>query len=494
LDEIESWTKDFDKSPVYWLNGLAGTGKSAIAQTTAERLFADGRLGASFFCSRDFKDRSDLRFIFPTLSFQLAYRYPNFRSVLIPLLQSNPDIGYESLHSQMERLIVTPLKGNGISTVIVIDALDECTDDEPQSAILSVMGRLVEEIPKVKFFITGRPEPRIHSGFRLKLLRPLTEIFTLHTVDHSIVNVDIRRFLVAQLSNLAQRFRLNGWPSGEQIDLLAQRAAGLFVYAIATVKFLDHPHRSPVQRLDAITNLPECTTHEGKTQFKENTTLDSLYTSILHMALNSHGEDPGEDSEVHSTIGTVILLVNPLPPSAVAELIGLEAAQVMRILTLIQSLLVIDEEDPNYPVKSFHKSFPDFVTDPSRCLNERFYISPGTLHQELTINCLRLMKGTLKQNLLSLPDYALNQEVEDLPERIKDHISPALEYACKFWHNHLTETRDDITCILDALCDFLKQKFLPWLEVVSVLGTAREAVVALGKLILWLQEVCLGLH
>jgi hypothetical protein len=140
LDKIESWTNDFDKSPVYWLNGVAGTGKSTIAQTTAERLFADGRLGASFFCSRDFKDRSDLQLIFPTLAFQLAYKYPDFRSILVPLLQSNPDIGYESLHSQMERLIVTPLKEKGISTVIIIDALDECVDDEPQSAILSVMG------------------------------------------------------------------------------------------------------------------------------------------------------------------------------------------------------------------------------------------------------------------------------------------------------------------------------------------------------------------
>ena len=50
LDEIELWTTDFDKPPVYWLNGLAGTGKSTIAQTTTERAFADGRLGASF-CS-----------------------------------------------------------------------------------------------------------------------------------------------------------------------------------------------------------------------------------------------------------------------------------------------------------------------------------------------------------------------------------------------------------------------------------------------------------
>ena len=147
LNEIELWAEDFKKSPVFWLNGLAGTGKSTIAQTVSERAFADGLLGASFFCSRDFKDRSGLRFIFPTLAFQLAHKYPKFRSVLVPLLQSNPDIVHESLYSQMERLIVKPLRSTDVLMVIVIDALDECEDEEPSSAILSVLGRLVEQIP-----------------------------------------------------------------------------------------------------------------------------------------------------------------------------------------------------------------------------------------------------------------------------------------------------------------------------------------------------------
>jgi len=492
LDEIESWAKDFDMSPVYWLNGLAGTGKSTIAQTIAERLFADGQLGASFFCSCDFKDHGDLHLIFPTLSFQLAYRYPNFRSALIPLLQSTPDIGHESLCSQMEKLIVTPLKEGEISTVIVIDALDECTDNEPQSAILSVMGRFVEEIPEVKFFITGRPEPRIQSGFRLKLLRPLTRIYILHMVKDSIINEDIQRFLKAQLADLAHRFELTEWPSDEHINLLCKRAAGLFVYAVATVKFLDDKGYPPEQRLNAIIALPECTTYEGETQFKVNTTLDSLYTSILQMALDFGRKDPELDTKVQSIIGTVVLVVNPLPPSAVAELIGLEAKQVKMILTLVQSLLILNE-DPTCPVKPFHKSFPDFITDPSRCLNKRFSISPSAHHYELTVSCLKLMNGALKQNLLSLPGYALNQEVKDLPERVKSYISPALQYACLSWYSHLTEIRkeEDTTCVLSALRFFLKHKFLPWLEVISVLGAARNGVVGFGGLIQWLQEVCL---
>ena len=218
---------------------MAGTGKTTIAQTISEQLFADGLLGASFFCSRDFQDRSDLQFIFPTLAFQLARRYPEFRSVLVPLLQSDPDVIHESLFSQMEKLMVKPLRSSHVLTAIVIDALDECMDDEPQSAILSVIGRLADEVPEVKFFITGRPEPRITSGFRLELLRPLTDVFVLHEVQSSLIDSDIQLFLNHELSELAQRRCIDMWPTNEHINLLCQRAAGLFVYAVATIKFLD---------------------------------------------------------------------------------------------------------------------------------------------------------------------------------------------------------------------------------------------------------------
>ena len=165
LAEIEHWTEDFEWPPIFWLNGLTGTGKSTIAQTVAEMLFADGHLGASFFCSRGVEDRSNLQLIFPTLAFQLAQQYPEFRLSLIPLLQSNPDLTHESLQNQMQKFLVKPLQSTDISTVVVIDALDECKDDEPESAILLVLGQLVSGIPGVKFLITSRPEMHIMSGF-----------------------------------------------------------------------------------------------------------------------------------------------------------------------------------------------------------------------------------------------------------------------------------------------------------------------------------------
>ena len=490
LNGIESWIRDPEKSPVFWLNGLAGTGKSTIAQTISERVFADGLLGASFFCSRDFEDRSNLHLIFPTLAFELAHKYPKFRSVLVPLLQSNPGVVHESLCRQMEKLIVEPLRSADVSTIIVIDALDECKDDEPSSAILSVLGRFVDQIPNVKFFITGRPEPRIKSGFRLPLLVDSTNVFVLHDVRPSLVNDDIQLFLRHELSELARRRQVKGWPSDEQIDILSDRAAGLFVYAVATVKFLDAKNRLPKQRLDVILSLPECTVPEGKTRFDSKTTLDFLYTSILKMAFEE--EDPEVDSKIRSTVGTIILIVNPLPPSGIAELIGLDRDEVGLFLESLQSLLTLSE-DPSQPVKPFHKSFPDFITDPSRCTDPRFWIPPKDLHLELTLNCLRIMNEGLEQNLLSLPDYALNSEVKDLQMRIDYRISDGLQYACRSWHNHLARTGGNCTEVISHLRVFLEEKFLAWLEVVSVLGAVRGAVSALDQLILWLQEVWFSL-
>ncbi|KAF9645968.1 hypothetical protein BDM02DRAFT_383204 [Thelephora ganbajun] len=488
LSEIESWARDFKKSPVFWLNGLAGTGKSTIAQTVSERVFADGLLGASFFCSRDFEDRSDLRFVFPTLAFQLAHKYPPFRSVLVPLLRSNPDIVHESLMSQMGKLIVEPLKSADIWTVVVIDALDECMDEEPSSAILSVLGRFVEQIPKVKFFITGRPEPRIKTGFRFPLLVDSTDIFILHDIHPSLIENDIRLFLKHELSEVARRHRLERWPRDEHIDLLCRRAGGLFVYAVATVRFLDSRIHLPERRLEVIVNLPEHTVHEGKTRFNSKATLDSLYTSILETAFSENEEDAEVDSKVRSTIGAAVLVVNPLPSSGIAELIGLDPQEVTQFFMLLQSLLTFGE-DPSQPVKPFHKSFPDFITDPSRCTETRFLISPENLHLELAMSCLRLMDDGLERNLLSLSDYALNSEVRDLKARISDRISDALRYACRFWHSHLTKTESDVADVIPLLRVFLEEKFLAWLEVVSVLGAVGGAIVGLEQLIAWLHEV-----
>ncbi|KAF9644058.1 hypothetical protein BDM02DRAFT_3217962 [Thelephora ganbajun] len=486
LDGIELWTCDFTEPPVYWLNGLARTGKSTITQTIAERIFADGRLGASFFCSQDFEDWSNLKLIFPTIAVQLARNYADFRSIFVPLVQSDPTIAHESLHNQMKKMIVEPLEESAISTVIVIDALDECKDVEPASAILSVLGQFVSKIPKVKFLLTGRPEPQIQEGFGLPLLAEATDVFILHEVEPSRVGNDIRLFFRRSFLEIAdRRRRWKDWLTEEQLNLLCERAAGLFIYAVATVKFIDQTNKNPKTQLDHLLQLPKNTVYEGKAQFKENTTLDSLYTSILQEAFGNN--DPEDDRMVWSVLGAVILAANPLSPSAIGTLLGFDAEDVFPLLSSIHSLLTL-QEDINQPVRPFHKSFPDFIINPARCIDHRFRVSPCNHHMELLIGCLNLMNQMLEKNMCKFPDAVTNSEVPDLHERIEQYIDSALQYACKSWHKHLVDERTIRTPnITSALHRFLENKLLFWLEVLSVLGAAREAVDALDLATRWLE-------
>ena len=398
-------------------------------------------------------------------------------------MQSDPEIAYESLYNQMMKLIVQPLNESSIATVIVIDALDECEDEDPASAILSVLGRLISEIPKVKFFLTGRPEPRISEGFRLPLLANTTDVFVLHKVEPDQVDSDIRVFFKNSLLETAGRRRgLDNWPTEEQLDQLCGRAAGLFVYAAATVRFIDYYKRDPRKQLELLLRSQKIGDHEGKT-------LDLLYTSILQEAF---GDDkPEDDAKTRSVLSAVVLAANPLSPSAIATLLGFDTEDVPPLLSSVNSLLIF-QEDLNHPVRPFHKSFPDFITDPTRCTNRRFHISPPDHHLELLIGCLGLMNRMLKKNMCKLPDTVANSDVGDLKERSEKYLDPALRYACVSWHVHLVGAHTipaHAPAIASTLLQFLEKKFLFWLEVLSVLGAARNAVEALQSAMDWL-EVC----
>jgi len=93
--------------------------------------------------------------------------------------------------------------------------------------------------------------------------------------------------------------------------------------------------------------------------------------------------------------------------------------------------------------------------------------------------------------MCSIPNYALNSDVSDLPERIKESgILGALECACRSWYKHLIGSTDWTTDMVSALYCFLEEKFILWLEVLSVVGAVGEAASALTMTAKWLNEVC----
>lgn len=492
LQEIDAWSRNANGPQVYWLNGLGGSGKSTISQHFAQSAFAEGRLGASFFCSRDFLDTSNIDLIFPTLARDLAYRYEEFRVALIPIIASNPNVGHESLSLQLEKLIIEPLRSINLRIIILIDALDECRDEAPASVIISLLSRRIEEIPSVKIIITGRPETHIRAAFRIPSLRPHLEIKLLHEVDRSSVDKDIELFLRTRLSDLvSSRSDVDltlPWPSDTEICVLVRKSGGLFIFASTAYMFIASAFDNPEDRLGLLVGMPESTSHEGPSG------VDSLYTRIFeeHSTLYTP-QFNGSLQRLRLILGAVIFAFNPLSRESLAKLLGLKLSDVSTSLRPLHSVLLVPDSD-KVPIRIFHRSFPDYLMDPERCTNPSFRLDTKDQHAKMTLCCLELMKTKLERNLCKLPRYAMNCDVEDLISRRQEFIGDALEYACMFWAKHLRaggKPHDQTEALICLLYHFFQQHLLAWLEVLSIMNELRVAVYALDGLKVWLLEVSL---
>jgi len=389
---------------------------------------------------------------------------------------------------QMEKLIVGPLKAAGVPTLIIIDALDECKDEEPASAILLILSYYTNEVPDVKFFITGRPEARIRSGFRLESLVPITEVLKLHEVKPEAVNSDIKLFFRTRLSSLAKnRSDCNfteDWPNSSDIEILCKKAAGFFIYASTVVKFVTSKNHAPTKQLARIISLPQSTIHEGRSG------IDLLYTQVLEQAVDDVDVD---DEELHSClktiVGAVLLVFNPLSVRALSDL--LDMSGISSTLRSLHSLLLVPIDEAA-PICVFHKSFPDFLMDHNRCKDNRFFVEPAVHHAEILLSCLKLMGERLKRNICNLDDYAVLSEVKDLPTRQKDHIGDALEYACHFWTKHLLKIPDSSPCVEEVervINQLFTIHFLHWIEVLALTRGLGAGVYAINDVEQWCASV-----
>ena len=90
LTDLEAWASDDLSTKVYWLVGMAGTGKSTILHTLCEILDAKNVLGGSFFCSRGSENTCNARLVFPRIAHSLASTSPCIRSEVIKAIENRP--------------------------------------------------------------------------------------------------------------------------------------------------------------------------------------------------------------------------------------------------------------------------------------------------------------------------------------------------------------------------------------------------------------------
>ncbi|KAH8834629.1 WD40-repeat-containing domain protein [Flagelloscypha sp. PMI_526] len=458
LEKIILWAKekkDSLLSSLFWIFGLAGTGKSTIAQSVCKILKKEGLLASSYFCSIQL-DSKDSKRIVPTIAYDLASRFPGFRDHLAAALHADPKCAFARISDQFRDLLCVPWNRfseeavDQQACVVVIDALDECDNGE---AVLRLILDAIDhdQLHGIRFLATSRPVPRlVERALQLKRGPQIA----LHEVEKEEVSDDIRRFLEEQL---------HGRVKPADINSLTNQSDGLFIFASTLVNHLiptsdDMMSWEVQERLGQILKPRRYAGEVG---------LDILYDSILHAGLSEQKFGPEGFKQRLLILQTVVSMEQATTTRVISDLLGYDVEDVKSIINGLHSVLFTRGSDE--PVYIIHATFRDFVI--SRAQGP-FICNPSSIHNQLAQSCLSQMHMHLKFNICKITSsFTIN---DDLSAPINS-IGEPLAYVCRHWWAHLQRCTEVVQKRMRTnICQMLEQRGIFWIEVMSLLGDERR--------------------
>lgn len=515
---LTEWMVEDEANTVIWLNGHAGTGKSTIARTLAKRFQKDCRLAASYFIKRGKESRNSTRRIIPTIAMQLMAFSEGFDKQLRSLIKTSDSAYMTYIESmevrlQFQQLIQRPLEAldndsrggaafTSVNNIIILDALDECNDQDALFRILNLFFRLENfKTFSLKLFLTSRPTTAINGHWEkkeqgikcrsLSLLDP--EFFEESAAD---VAFYLRQnFKRIKLENYDES---QHWPEDKDMDIvigLATKPRPLFIYAYTLIRYVEPRQANPRRRLASW--LKRSDTNAEKLDEK----LDQMYKMVLDEIWSEKAkEGPSLDTDERELLAnmlrSLVLIASSLSNKHLIKLLGMDPGDTNLLRNL--SAVINVPSEVSAPVEIVHKSFSDFILrqrDPASI--QDFQINIGETHVMLASKCLKRMLRAgdgLKRDICGIQD--LGKKRTEIDENVLgEGIPPDLKYACLFWVYHLQKYREEATDdaqgntlleskskLLSKVERFLKQHFLHWLEALSLLGCISDGVVAMNCL------------
>jgi len=469
LNRVMAWVvnpQDIPQGNSYWVYGSPGIGKSSLAHSICARLHHQRQLAGAFFCRRDDPNLSEPSNILPALIHGLAGIFPPFRTIVANRLHDDHLLSSKSMGHTLFLDFINKLPRHPKHTfVFVIDALDECGDDQSRPVLLEALTDAAEHAPWLKIIITSRPEVDIQRFFDVPMRYDLG-------ADQEAEG-DLQTFARSQFNSVASKWHLpTPWPEQSRFERVISQSNGLFIFIKTFVLAL----RQCVDPNEYFEATLESSTGTGLES------LYGLYSSILKapvMGSNIAG--------FQRVIGVLLVTApyHPLCEETIAKLAEVQPYLVKKWVDDLSSLLYRGE-GANGGVRVRHLSISDFFVS-DHC---DYQVNLQETHTHLGIVCLRTMVEQLRFNICKLEDSRLaNADIQDLPARIQSNISDALQYSSLYWSNHVCFSPDNRDQrVLGSLKKFLEGVYpLFWIEVLSVMGMIPVGAPSLRRLISWVK-------
>ncbi|KAF6753074.1 hypothetical protein DFP72DRAFT_849449 [Ephemerocybe angulata] len=446
INEIMTWIEDRESpTQLLCMTGAAGSGKSALQQTVAEKCAEKGILAASFFFNVSDPTRNDISRIIPTITYQLGQTSQTLRRVIGAVAEDDALVFSQTLKVQIEKLIIGPLaklppsEASGLPYAILIDGLDECYGEPQQRALLrAIQVCFLDRRSQFRIFIASRPE--------LAIFEALEPGGHLHGINYPIrlsddydATSDIRLSLHRSFGDIGRKKRWrHAWFTEEEVEAIVEAASGQYIYAATVIRYVSEPRRSPAERLRTVL---ACQSGVDKVA-KPFASLDSMYTLILTKAREAYEAiDNTHDFLFMLRVYLVTMAIGlNLDISHQDQLFGLEDDAHETILCDLRSILAVQEVlEGILEVRVYHKSFQDFLCTPERAGS--LHIPTPRINEHITRCCLRTIDSFSLEDIaggitLSNRDFILRWEALNL----NLFCSAALLFACSASMTEGTET------------------------------------------------------
>ncbi|KAJ7151864.1 hypothetical protein C8R43DRAFT_1127498 [Mycena crocata] len=482
ISQLTTWavmTSDDCTRNVFWLTGPAGSGKSTIATTLVEGFRRIGLLGSFVYFNHDVLERANPSATIRTIAHQLAASNAHIAKGIMAAVNNYPLIAHMDATFQFEQLILEPAKNMTLPCdpiLIIIDALDEGMRGNHLHPFLSGLVNGIEKCSKhIRILITSRREVHISqilSGHQCVLEHNLND--TANTKD------DIRRYISVKLADI-RKYSTDlprSWPQPHLIEGLVEQTSSLFIWATVAGSYIANSV-VPMEVLDEL--VDSCT-------FRDDTenSLDHLYARAVADAenWNSHNAE-----YTHNCLTVIILAQNPLSVQSIADILGYRPSAVSSVVSKLRSVLNTDKSGD---IRVVHPSFADYLTNSQRCsTSSPWSIDIDQGHNLLALRCLDVLSKKLKREYFRLdtstdltPSFFPRYNGWTVPQF---NIPASTEYSASAWIDHASSVRspDLLPNLHTQLLPFYSSHFLPWLELLSLVGRSRDSISSLRKLHSW---------
>ncbi|KAL2885615.1 Vegetative incompatibility protein HET-E-1 [Ceratocystis lukuohia] len=446
------------ESQILWIKGDPGKGKTMLLCGIINELETGNSATLSyFFCQTASNQHNTATSVLRGLIYHLARLNPQ----LIKHVRDKYDYKGELFKNELPWYdlcdILTAMVNDASvkNVILIVDGLDECSGDRPK------LLKFINKPLPVKWIVSSRNWLDIQDA-----LEDAKHKIKIHLeINQDSVSAAVDSFIEFKVDQLTQKKKCDDANKAAILEYLKTNANGTFLWVALVCHELSNSQVRNRHMLETMKSLPPG--------------LDPLYQRMMINISESNDAQLCKD-----VVAYVLIVYRPLTLGELRVLVeGLEDERTMEVEELIAScgsFLTIH----NNVVSFVHQSAKDYFQN--KALQEILPFGIPHQHHRVLLRSLGILHEKLQRDIYGLQEPGCLINEVSVPE--PNPLAP-IQYFCIFWADHLCESAaDDGANVNDGILAFFNEKYLQWLEALSLLRSISSAGRAMENLAPFLQK------